>query len=139
MSGKSARHGLVNTPCYNSWRNMLRRCYRKLNSNYKYYGGNGITVCKRWHVFVNFYADMGERPDGQWLDRKDLSKGYEPSNCQWDNNKAFNRRNTNWFEVKGERMPLAHAARRLGLKSNNSIYQKLQQGWSKPEIVEYYS
>ncbi len=49
---------------------MRGRC---LNSNHKfycYYGGRGITVCKRWDSFKNFLADMGEKPTGLSLGRK---------------------------------------------------------------------
>src|SRR5262252_8952128 len=50
------------TPEYETWKAMRSRCLYPKDENYKYYGGRGITVCKRWRKFVNFLADMGRRP-----------------------------------------------------------------------------
>lgn len=62
---------------------MKHRCFFASDKDYKNYGGRGITVCERWLVFENFYADMGERPQGLTLDRINSDGNYEPSNCRW--------------------------------------------------------
>jgi len=71
------------SPTYESWRAMLRRCTSPARSDFRYYGGRGITVCERWRIFKNFLADMGERPPGMTLDRRENNLGYEPDNCRW--------------------------------------------------------
>jgi len=62
---------------------MKQRCLNPNNDAYKDYGERGITVCNRWLDFKNFYADMGDRPEGKELDRKDNDKGYYKENCRW--------------------------------------------------------
>lgn len=62
---------------------MRQRCLNPANKNYADYGGRGITLCERWLVFDNFLADMGEQPDGLWLERKNNARGYSKANCTW--------------------------------------------------------
>lgn len=71
---------------YNTYRGMKSRCYRERDTHFYLYGAKGIKVCDRWlESFENFYEDMGERPEGLTLERKDPTKDYEPSNCKWEN------------------------------------------------------
>lgn len=85
--GTAATHGHSRrgkiTPEYRAWKNMMTRCYNENYHRYPDWGGRGITVCKRWHDFTNFLADMGERPEGLTLERRHNDKGYSKYNCTW--------------------------------------------------------
>ena len=75
----------VATPEYRSWQMMKNRCHNPKARDYAYYGGRGITVCKKWRdSFAAFLADMGRRPStAHTLDRINADKNYTPSNCRW--------------------------------------------------------
>lgn len=90
-----AKHGMTGTPTYISWQNMKSRCTYTNDPDFHNYGGRGIQVCDRWlSSFENFLKDMGERPKGMTLDRKDPDGDYDPSNCKWSTNveQQLNRR-----------------------------------------------
>lgn len=70
-------------PSYGSWYSMIRRCTSPNHENYKRYGGRGITVDPAWLSFDKFVEDMGTRPEGHTIDRKDNDKGYSKDNCRW--------------------------------------------------------
>lgn len=81
--GTNRLHGMSKTRTYRTWKEMKGRCYRPTASQYKWYGGRGVSVCERWGDFARFLADMGERPPGKTLDRINPDGDYEPSNCRW--------------------------------------------------------
>jgi hypothetical protein len=62
---------------------MISRCTNPRVHNWKRYGGRGIAVCDRWLAFASFLQDMGERPGGTTIDRRDNELGYFPGNCRW--------------------------------------------------------
>lgn len=71
------------TRAYSSWANMMARCTNPEHPRYPDWGGRGIAVCDRWKTFGNFLADMGERPVGTSLERKDNGGNYCRDNCVW--------------------------------------------------------
>lgn len=80
------KHGKCYTPEYKAWRGMKARCTNPHATNFKYWGGRGVSVCERWlNSFENFLFDMGPRPSrNHSLDRFPNPDGnYEPKNCRW--------------------------------------------------------
>ena len=94
---RSTKHGHTKngkiTKIYNICKQMIQRC---TNSNYKQYylyGGRGITVCRRWLKFENFYKDIpGWKSDLQ-IDRINNNGDYCKNNCRWVT-KSQQQRNT---------------------------------------------
>lgn len=115
-----ARHG-QRTPIYSTWRSMIDRCNSPSTTGYHSYGGRGIKVCDRWHNFLDFVADVGERPKRASLDRIDNDGNYEPSNCRWATHweQAANRGNTIKVVFRGEAIHLAEVGRRVGIDAGN--------------------
>lgn len=72
-------------PTFSTWQAMKARCLNPNASNFAFYGGRGIKICKRWvFSFNNFWIDMGRKPKGMTLDRFPNRDGdYKPSNCRW--------------------------------------------------------
>ena len=85
------KHGKERSSVYRTWQHMMQRCYNPNNTSYKNYGGRGIEVCRKWWKFKNFYKDMGDKPKGLTLERKDNDDNYKPSNCKWTTQLEQNR------------------------------------------------
>lgn len=112
--GDSARGRL--TPEYRTWSNMIDRCERPGNSQYRDWGGRGIKVCERWREsFAAFLEDMGRKPSpAHSIDRINNDGDYEPGNCRWATRSEQMRNRRGALLVGGE--PLVVVAARLGVK-----------------------
>lgn len=124
-------HGKSKTPEFESWTSMRNRCLNSKNKAYKNYGGRGVEVCDRWNKFENFIKDMGCRPYGYEIERKNNDGNYEPSNCKWATIKeqGNNRRTNVFIEFKGSRKTIAQWCDELGL-NRKRVYQRLKNGFS---------
>lgn len=115
-----------------SWRNMLNRCLHPREFEYAMYGARGITVCERWLIYENFFADMGECPPKLTLDRINNDLGYHPGNCRWATQaqQARNKRTNRVIEFNGERKVLKEWAETIGVSPNTLTKRLLVLNWS---------
>jgi hypothetical protein len=131
------KHGLCKTSEYRIWYDMRRRCSDSRRSEYKDYGGRGISFCERWRSFESFLADMGPKPSNlHTLDRKNNDGAYNPENCQWSTKKeqARNRRNNSLWTSNGTVRTLAHWAEILGVK-HTTLSSRLHKAGSQ-EVID---
>jgi hypothetical protein len=115
---------------------MRDRCNNPKRDHYDRYGGRGIKVCERWNDFALFLEDMGPRPPGATLDRKDNDGDYEPGNCRWatwteQQNNRSSVRNITW---KGETHNVTEWATILGV-NKWTLATRLQRGWSEEQAL----
>lgn len=128
------------SPTYKAWDGMIARCRNQKTPGYKNYGGRGISVCDRWLKFENFLEDMGEKPVGLTLDRKDTNGNYEPMNCRWADRveQNNNRRCNRMVALSGMTLTASEWGRRLCL-SVSTIYNRIKAGRSPKEILRPFS
>lgn len=127
-----------NESLYNSWHGMLRRCYQKDFKFYRNYGGRGIKVASRWHLYKNFAHDMSPSWEkGLTLERVDNNGDYSPKNCKWATRleQVNNRRNTTHITYKGEIKTLTQWAISLGLKGSTVRQRYYVYRWPIEKVL----
>jgi hypothetical protein len=128
--GHSQRHR--NSATYSSWSNMKKRCNNPKNHKYRIYGGRGISVCDEWmHSFENFLNDMGVKPAGLTLERKDVNGNYNKENCEWASPKkqGNNKRNNRIIIFNGISKTESQWADDRGIPFS-ALRQRLYRGWN---------
>ena len=117
--GDYTTHHATKTRLYKIWDGMRDRCRRVTHTQYKNYGGRGISVCDEWQDFSTFYQwamDNGY-DDMLTLDRINSNGNYEPGNCRWATMKqqAANKRNNHFVTVGDEKMILSECSKIYGI------------------------
>lgn len=135
------KHGLFSNKDYvrisHILNTMKKRCYNPNSSNYKNYGGRGITVYEKWREkengLLNFYKwamDNGYE-ENLTIDRIDVNGNYEPNNCRWATAKeqANNKTNNRFITYNGETYTVTQWAEKINIKPR-VLLDRIRRNWS---------
>lgn len=138
------KHGLSNNRIYNTYKNMIDRCYNTDCKEYQYYGARGIKVCDEWIIkenyqgLLNFYnwAINNGYDDNLTIDRINPNDNYKPSNCRWvPKYLQTNNQNTNTFiEFNGDNYTVAQWSRARGINAA-TIRNRIRNGKDPIESI----
>lgn len=147
------KHGCHGSRLYSIWRAMISRCTYKGDTNYKYYGARGITVCSEWRSGFEPFCDwalLHGYSEDLSIDRIDPNGNYEPMNCRWATKleQANNKRTSKFVTVNGEthtvsqwcsilgvyKTAIYNAEKRRGIKPEDFILSHLVSGGGVQEI-----
>jgi hypothetical protein len=123
-------------PLRNMWRGMWSRCTNPRSEYYADYGGRGIGVDPAWKDFDRFCSDMGERPPGLTIERKNNDLGYSKENCVWASRRdqARNRRSSRLVTFNGKTQTMIAWAEELGI-TYMALYLRLYRRKLPVEIA----
>lgn len=140
-SEKATKHNMCGSKLYYAYWNMKDRCSNPNNDHYKWYGGEGKTVCDEWlgeNGFIKFadWSFENGYKDGLTIDRIDNSKGYSPDNCRWVTPKqnCRNKRNNHLITINNETKSIVEWAEIYNI-SDFVIRSRIKNGWDEVKAV----
>jgi len=143
VAKSNSTHKMANKhPLYDVWKGMKGRCYNENTTQYKDYGGRGVTVCDEWkHDFLAFYkwsVDNGYKKGLQIdKDTKSNSLIYSPSTCAYvlPKENSNRRRTSKYITYDGKTLTISEWATFFNISLKN-LYQRLSRGWSFEKCIE---
>lgn len=140
MTNKFSTHNGTNERLFKVWCEIKCRCYNKNKKNYYLYGGRGIKMCDEWRKDYSAFRDWAlangydkEAVRGKCtIDRVDVNKDYEPSNCRWVDAKTQgnNRRDNKYITYNGETLTYTQWSERLFGKKY-IVWKRINAGWEE--------
>lgn len=138
-------HKLTKHPLYKVWADMKQRCYNGNEKSYKYYGGNGVTVCDEWKEdFKAFYDwcilkgwNKSLQLDKDILAPNKTGKIYSPIYCSLVTRKENirNRKITVLIEHNSQIKSLAEWCEIYGI-NYETVRVRLKNKWSVEKSLE---
>lgn len=142
------KYGGTYKKLYKLYSAMSQRCFNPNNSQFKDYGGRGITMCEEWRNNYNAFRKWallsGYReetlPNGlnKWtIDRINVNGNYEPGNCRWITcqEQQLNKRDNVVITYKGETKTATEFAKQYNIPAHN-LWYRLKHGWSVEAAIE---
>lgn len=128
---------------YPVYDNMVKRCYKLTDSQYKIYGERGIKVCDEWlndrDSFYNWALTNGYK-QGLQLDRINSNGNYEPDNCRFVTAKenARNKRNNRFIYHNGEKYVFSEFCEKFKIaKRRSALYRYVKKGFTSDELIKW--
>jgi hypothetical protein len=131
------RHGMKHTTEYYIWCHIKERCYSKKSKQYADYGGRGIYMDPQWRrSFLAFYGDMGPRPKGYTIERKNNDGPYASWNCVWATRRqqSLNTRRNIRLTKDGRTQTVDEWAIEMGVP-RSTLYSRIRRGWGLDRIL----
>lgn len=130
----SFRHGGRHSKLYDIWDGMKQRCFNAKNKGYKYYGGRNITMCDEWkNDFAKFreWANSNGYKEGLSIERIDVNKNYEPSNCCWiqKNEQSKNKTNSIRVDYNNKIYTLNELCKEFNIDYDRLFYRLIVAKW----------
>ena len=116
LSATNRTHGQCKTPTYTTWMHAKA----------------AGTLCRKWMQFEAFYRDIGDRPEGKYLRRKNPSRPHSPSNSYWGDKQQTGPSRLVTF--KGRTMGLSEWAREKGIE-RATLSLRPATGWSVEDAL----
>lgn len=139
-------HNGTGTRLYQTWRNMVNRCYRKDMDSYHLYGAKGIGVCKEWRNDFNAFRKWAYENgynDNLTIERNDSSKDYSPENCRWATPKEQSRNTSrnHILSYNGYSYPICVWAEKMNMNQGTVRYYAYEYGDKEaiPHILSTYA
>lgn len=85
--------------------------------------------------FENFFKDMGARPIGKTLDRKNSDKNYSKSNCKWSTPKeqARNRSSNKTVFLNGKKRCISEISEITKIHKG-TLWNRINRGFKNGDI-----
>lgn len=139
---RNFKHGLKSRKgkhkYYQTWADMIGRCYNPKFEAYEDYGGRGITICDEWRgdptTFCS-WCDEQKIPEGYTIDRENNNGNYCPENCRFASKEEQNRnmRSNVWVEYNEERLCFKDFVEKYGVVSYDVAKKRLYRFDISPE------
>jgi hypothetical protein len=115
---------------------MRQRCSNPHVAYWRIYGGKGIKIDPRWDDFAVFLKDMGPRPPGYSIERRDNTGDYTPENCYWASplQQSRNTSHCRYITWNGETKPISEWSEITGV-NRSTIYKRLNRGMSVEDAL----